>query len=91
MKVTKYILLFALVFCSPSLPAQVNIGIHAGLNSINISGDAPSNSKYKSSGGYLAGANIDLRIAKEVLLSFQPGLSKFGVNIQYLDKNTKPR
>ncbi len=88
MSIKKYIFLAGILFYSQTSQAQINIGIHAGLNPMNISGDVPSNSKYKSSGGYLVGANIDFRIADEVLLSLQPGLSQFGVNIQYLDKTT---
>ncbi len=88
MTIKKYILLAGIVFYSVALQAQLNIGMHAGLNLMNLSGDIPSNSNYKPGGGFLAGANIDFRIAEEVLLSFQPGFSKFEVNLQFLDKST---
>lgn len=66
---------------SPLLYGQSYFGGFAGLNLRKLSGDAPSQVKYKN----LAGADIalffDLRLSHNILLGIQPSYSQEGTNI----------
>lgn len=87
----KYIFSFIailLVFIGSDLIAQPFIGVHAGTNSMSVSGNIPSKTKFKSSGGFQFGVSADFTIAKDVLISFQPGVIKSETNLQFLDVNT---
>lgn len=81
------LLVFFLFFANGSL-AQPKIGIQAGTNSLNVSGDKPSNSKFKSGGGYQFGLSANFSIAKDVWISFQPGIINTDVNLQFKDRAT---
>ena len=88
----KYLISFSFTFMFILLVtdtwAQPNIGIYAGSNNLNISGDTPSKSKFKSSGGYLFGISGDFKITDEVFLSFQPGIISSNVELQFKDPST---
>ncbi len=72
---TKYLLLAACtlgLIRAPSANAQFAIGVQAGVNRTSLSGDAPSNTKYKSGTGFAAGIVGEIPLAKNVKLSLQP-------------------
>ena len=84
------LILFTWIFLLSQIPsnAQPNIGLYFGLNNASVSGDTPDNAKYNGKQGGTFGANIDIKITNEVLLSFQPGISTSNVSLLYLDDST---
>ena len=79
----KIVVLCLLVFWSTGTQAQSYIGVFGGLNSSKLSGDVPSNAKYKGLMGANVGAYVDIKLAKIVWLSLQPSYSQEGTKISY--------
>jgi hypothetical protein len=72
--------LFLLLLMQPAA-AQFNLGVMGGINRSNLSGDAPSNAVYAPRNGFAGGIFADIKIAKDVLLSFQPMYMQKGTTI----------
>ncbi len=53
--------------------AQVSIGAVLGVNRTGISGDNPAETSYSAKGGPIAGLVLEIPVAKDVKIVFQPG------------------
>ena len=53
--------------------AQVSIGAVLGVNRTGISGDNPAKTSYSAKGGLIAGLVLEIPVAKDVKIVFQPG------------------
>lgn len=73
--------LLALLFSSILTYSQSYIGVFAGLNMRNLSGDAPSQVKYENIAGLNAGLFFDVRLSESILLGVQPSFSQEGSKI----------
>jgi len=82
MKIVKAFILglFLLLLVQPAA-AQFNLGVMGGINKSNLSGDAPSKAKYTSRNGFAGGVFVDVNIARDVFLSFQPMFMQKGTTI----------
>jgi hypothetical protein len=72
---TRYLLLAACVLSlveATSANAQFAVGAQVGVNLTSLSGDAPSNTSYKSGTGFAAGIVGEIPLAENVKLSLQP-------------------
>ena len=78
----KYILFIAMMLLSavPTL-SDTNIGLYAGNNSANLSGDSPSRWRYMSKNGLTGGLLLEQKIATDVWLCASPGFSVKGTKI----------
>jgi len=68
--------------------AQVELGVLAGIDNGRLTGDKITNTKYKSSTGFIVGLSIDAPINDLISLSFQPGYETTGSRIQVPDTIT---
>lgn len=62
---------------------QSYLGVFGGLNMSKLSGDVPAKGKYKTSTGLNFGANLDIKLSDNMLLSLQPSYSQEGTKISY--------
>ena len=79
------VLLALILSCSVSM-GQSYIGIFGGLNHSKLSGDSPSQGKYKKLVGGNFGALVDVKLSKGLYLSFQPSYSQEGTKVFYTVK-----
>ena len=64
--------------------AQVSVGAVLGVNRTNLSGDKPEGTSFSSlSGGLIAGLVLEIPVAKDVAIMFQPGYRQSGANIGF--------
>jgi len=70
--------------------AQINIGAVLGLSRSNLSGDQPDKVSYGTRTGLVAGAVIEIPVAKSVLLVFQPGYEQRGAKLGYDTGQAEP-
>jgi len=75
-------LLLALFAVPPAHP-QVALGVFGGVDMTNLSGDAPSKTKYRSETGFALGVVGELSIADDVWLSLQPTWLQRGTKIAF--------
>lgn len=81
---SKQLILFLFLSLIASISmGQTYIGAFAGLNMSKLAGDVPAYAKYKSLMGANVGANIDVKLAKIIYLSFQPSYSQEGTKVSY--------
>jgi hypothetical protein len=73
-----------------SANAQISVGAVVGLNRSSISGDSPDKVSYSTRTGLVAGAVIEIPVAKSVHLVFQPGFVQRGVKLGYDVGNPEP-
>ena len=71
------------VFLVPPAHSQVNLGAFGGVDMTNLSGDAPSKTKYRSETGFAFGAVGEFKIADDVWLSLQPTWLQRGTKIAF--------
>ena len=70
-------------FIVPVARSQVALGAFGGVDLTNLSGDAPSNTKYRSESGFAVGVVGEFRIANDVWLSLQPTWLQRGAKIAF--------
>ena len=63
--------------------AQVSIGAVLGVNRTGLSGDKPDNTSYSNHAGPIAGLVLEVSVAKDVAIVFQPGYRQSGANIGF--------
>ena len=63
--------------------SQSRIGLVAGLNSGNFSGDAPTTGKFVSGIAYNMGVGLDIQIAEDLFLSTVPSFALSNSKIQF--------
>jgi len=80
------------VAAGPEPAVAQQIGIQGGLNRAGLGGDAPSGTSYAGATGFMAGAVLDLPIARDVFVSVQPMYVRRGTGIAFAIKGEdKPR
>ena len=62
---------------------QFSVGLTAGANSGNVTGDAPKNASYRGKTGLVAGLILEYGFKPDVALSFQPGIAQKGTTIAF--------
>ncbi len=72
-------------FIVPTAHSQINLGAFGGVDLTDLSGDAPSNTKYLSETGFAVGAVGEYRIAEDVWLSLQPTWIQKGTRIAFAE------
>jgi len=75
--------LLFVIFVTPAVHSQVNLGAFGGVDLTDLSGDAPSNTKYLAETGFAVGAVGEYRIADDVWLSLQPTWIQKGTRIAF--------
>ena len=64
--------------------AQVSVGAVLGVNRTSLSGDKPEGTSFSPlSGGLIAGLVLEIPVAKDVAIMFQPGYRQSGANIGF--------
>ena len=63
----------ALLVLAHPVSAQVSVGAVVGVNRTGISGDSPDKTHYTAKGGPIAGLVLEVPVAKNVAIVFQPG------------------
>jgi hypothetical protein len=79
----KIILVIVLVSLSGIASGQSYLGAFAGANTSRLTGDSPSNAKYKGLWGVNTGLYLDIKLSKMIWLSLQPSYSQEGTRIEY--------
>ena len=72
-----------LIIVAQPVQAQFSVGLLGDLNSSNISGSAPSGTKYSGRTGLGGGLILDYKITDEVTISLQPMFLPKGTTISY--------
>lgn len=72
-----------LIIVAQPMQAQFSVGVLGNLSSANISGDAPSETKYTGHTGFGNGVIIDYKITNEITVSLQPMYIPKGTTISY--------
>ncbi|VAX15135.1 hypothetical protein MNBD_IGNAVI01-1816 [hydrothermal vent metagenome] len=80
-RITLFIML--LIVVTQPMQAQFSVGILGDLSSSNISGDAPSKTKYSGRTGFGHGIIVDYKVTDEITLSIQPMYLPKGTTISY--------
>jgi hypothetical protein len=75
--------LLFVIFVTPAVHSQVNLGAFGGVDMTNLSGDAPSKTKYRSETGFAVGVVGEFRVASDVWLSLQPTWLQRGTKIAF--------
>jgi hypothetical protein len=78
---TKTALLLLTLLTIQPVSGQFNVGVFGLTNSAGLNGDAPPNSKYTSNRRFGGGVVAEFKIAKDVMLSFQPVFLPKGATI----------
>ena len=78
-----HLLISIFLFSSVLAFGQSYLGVFGGLNMSKLSGDVPADAKYQTLVGMNVGANLDIKIAHNMLLSFQPSYSQEGTKLSY--------
>jgi outer membrane protein with beta-barrel domain len=68
-----------------------DIGFYASLNNTNLKGDKPSGFRFEPGTGFEIGAFFDIKVAEDVLLSFQPGIYRSSSVIRVRDRDNIER
>lgn len=90
-KLFRTIFFLSLIFYFSIANSQPYIGVFAGLNASNFSGDAPRYVSYKGLMGANVGAYLDLKLSKAVYMSIQPSYTQEGTKVSYsLSSKEKP-
>jgi hypothetical protein len=76
-------ILLLLVRIAPLATAQAVVGAFGGIDLTDLSGDAPSNTKYRPETGFAVGIVGEYRIASDVWLSLQPTWIQKGTRIAF--------
>jgi hypothetical protein len=63
--------------------AQVSIGAVLGVSRTGLSGDKPNKTSYSTRAGPIAGLVLEIPVAKNVAIVFQPGYRQSGANIAF--------
>jgi len=79
----RILFLFFLLFSFSSSFAQFSIGAFSGLNMGSFKGDQVEDGSYSTLIGTSFGITMDLSLSEQIILSFQPGVTKKGTNISY--------
>ncbi len=77
------LLVISLIVITQPMHAQFSVGVLGNLSSSNISGDAPSKTKYTGRTGFGHGVIIDYKITDEITVSLQPMYIPKGTTISY--------
>lgn len=80
-KLILFVILLGLV--TQPIHGQFAVGVVGDLNSSNISGSAPSGTKYSGRTGFGGGLILDYKITEDVTLSLQPMILPKGTTISY--------
>ena len=83
-----FALTLALVFVAGPAAALENLGIVAGIDRTQLTGDEPRDFRYQQETGYLVGAVVEFALARDFLLSIQPGYLNTRTSIAYKDRQT---
>lgn len=63
--------------------AQVSVGAVLGVSRTGLSGDKPDNTSFSTRTGPIAGLVLEIPVAKDVAIVFQPGYRQSGTNIGF--------
>ena len=63
--------------------AQISVGAVLGVNRTGISGDKPDGTSFSPNPGLIAGLVLELPVAKDVAIVFQPGFRQSGAKIGF--------
>jgi len=80
-RITIFVML--LIIVTQPTQAQFSVGLLGDLSSSNISGSAPSGTKYTGRTGLGAGVILDYKVTDEVTISLQPMFLPKGTTISY--------
>ena len=79
----KYFIIFFLLFSFSNIYAQFDIGVYGGFNRGSFKGDLVKDADFSKIIHPDFGVIFDLKLSKQIVLSFQPGLAKRGTKISY--------
>jgi hypothetical protein len=84
MKIFKRCFLILIIFLmGPGVSGQPYLGIFGGISSSKLTGDSPEKASYKGLLSLSFGANLDLKLARQVYISLQPSFTQEGTKVFY--------
>jgi len=77
------LILSTLLIFALNANSQTSLGFYFGTNKASLAGDAPDRSKFQSDFGITIGAILDIKVAEDISILFEPGFATNNTKLIY--------